>query len=528
MAIKLKKLSDKWERRLFIIGVFLIPILAGIAIMYWNYGTFGWEIFSWNEEQFFTVIAVVSSIIVIIWGGWEIIKINQYRKEKMGAEFLQQCKIDKIPLEIPVIGALAGGWSVWKLFADILNSNQYVMGMFLGIAYNVIRYSIRFFFLLVLLYGCLYILYRRFLLGTVKDTSFLCKRSRLYRERTPLEAQIVQKNRRGFLLCMGIQTIIAGIFFIHIFRYGRRDEIVFCGLILLVDILLFCLWHFNYLAHDMGLLVKQIQTMSQGEAIPEEQRIADKSLLYEADQNLANIEASMKKSVEKQMQAERLKVDLITNMSHDLKTPLTSMIGYTDLLKKEELSDAAMDYVDVISVKQEQLKNMIQDLFDLSKATSNVEQLNMEVLDMRKLLEQTLGDMEDQIEASGYTIRENFSQEALTFLGDNNKMYRVVQNLLENALKYSLANTRIYVEAGKKEGKIWACVKNIASYEMDFTPEEIMERFVRGDKARTTKGHGLGLAISSSYVRNLGGIMEVEIDGDLFKVNLEFPCAEEA
>ena len=266
--------------------------------------------------------------------------------------------------------------------------------------------------------------------------------------------------------------------------------------------------------------------MSEGESIPEGLRLTENSFLYETDQNLAHVEEAMKKSVEKQMQAERLKVDLITNMSHDLKTPLTSMVGYTDLLKKEELSDAARDYVDVISMKQEQLKNMIQDLFDLSKATSNVEQLTMEVLDMRKLLEQTLGDMEDQIKASENVIRTSFSQEPLLFLGDNGKMYRVVQNLLENALKYSLADTRIYVEAQKSGNKIRACIKNIASYEMDFAPEEIMERFVRGDKARTTQGHGLGLAISSSYVRNMGGSLEIELDGDLFKVNLEFPYIE--
>ena len=295
---------------------------------------------------------------------------------------------------------------------------------------------------------------------------------------------------------------------------------------MLVDIILLRLWFSNPLAHDTGLLVQQIQAMSEGESIPEGLRLTEKSFLYETDQNLAHVEEAMKKSVEKQMQAERLKVDLITNMSHDLKTPLTSMVGYTDLLKKEELSDAARDYVDVISMKQEQLKNMIQDLFDLSKATSNVEQLTMEVLDMRKLLEQTLGDMEDQIKASENVIRTNFSQEPLLFLGDNSKMYRVVQNLLENALKYSLADTRIYVEAQKSGNKIRACIKNIASYEMDFAPEEIMERFVRGDKARTTQGHGLGLAISSSYVRNMGGSLEIELDGDLFKVNLEFPYVE--
>ncbi|HJC11745.1 MAG TPA: sensor histidine kinase [Candidatus Blautia merdigallinarum] len=235
----------------------------------------------------------------------------------------------------------------------------------------------------------------------------------------------------------------------------------------------------------------------------------------------------MAKSVEKQVQAERLKAELLTNMSHDLKTPLTSMVGYTDLLKQEELSDQARDYVEAIALKQEQLKDMIQDLFDLSKAASGSEQLNLEVLDMNRLLEQTLGDMEDAIANSGRDIRSRFSQEPLHFMGDNLKMYRVVQNLLENALKYSMENTRIYIETKRQGDRIRTEMKNIASYEMDFAPEEIMERFVRGDKARTTQGHGLGLAIASAYAANMGGKLEIEIDGDLFKVIMEFPVTEE-
>ena len=234
----------------------------------------------------------------------------------------------------------------------------------------------------------------------------------------------------------------------------------------------------------------------------------------------------MAKSVEKQLQAERLKVDLITNMSHDLKTPLTSMIGYTDLLKKEELNDTARDYVDVIALKQEQLRDMIQDVFDLSKATSNAEQLNMERLDMVKLFEQILADMEDRIQEEKREIRTDFPEEGLYFMGDNGKMYRVVQNLLENALKYSLPDTRIYISVKQQGNQAQAVMKNIAGYEMNFSPEEIMERFVRGDAARTTKGHGLGLAIASSYVKNMGGSLNIEIDGDLFKIIMEFPCTE--
>ena len=249
--------------------------------------------------------------------------------------------------------------------------------------------------------------------------------------------------------------------------------------------------------------------------------------LREWAENLNNISDGMNAAIEQRLKSERMKTELITNVSHDLKTPLTSMIGYTDLLKKEELSAEAKDYVEIISLKQEKLKDMIQNLFELSKATSGVDLLTIETLDMRKLLEQTLGDMEDAIRESGREIRTKFPEEPLLFKGDNEKMYRVVQNLLENALKYSMEGTRIYLDIRRESNRIYTEIKNIASYEMDFAPEEIMERFVRGDESRSTEGHGLGFAIASSFVRNMDGMMDIEIDGDLFKVILNFPVVQE-
>ena len=217
-----------------------------------------------------------------------------------------------------------------------------------------------------------------------------------------------------------------------------------------------------------------------------------------------------------------MKIELITNVSHDLKTPLTSMIGYVELLKTEPLSDEARDYVEILADKQEHLKRMIQDIFDLSKSTSGTAEFELEELDMKKLLEQTLGDMEDAIQKSGMVIRENIAETPLKFIGDGKKLYRVLQNLLDNALKYSMKGTRIFVSAEKKEQKVIVTIKNTASYEMAFTPEEIMERFSRGDKSRNTEGHGLGLAIAESFVKNMGGELTVHIDGDQFKTSLCF------
>ncbi len=228
-------------------------------------------------------------------------------------------------------------------------------------------------------------------------------------------------------------------------------------------------------------------------------------------------------SLEEQMRAERMKIALVTNVSHDLKTPLTSIISYVDLLSMEEdLSETASDYVKILAEKSNRLKNIVADLFDLAKSTSGDISLDLETLDLKKLIEQTLGDMEDQIERTGHQIKTNLVEKPVNIVGDGKKLYRVFQNVIDNALKYSLKDTRIFVELEETNEKAVATIKNIAGYEMDFTADEILQRFNRGDKSRTTEGSGLGLSIAESFTKVCGGDFKVEIDGDLFKVIISF------
>ncbi len=228
-------------------------------------------------------------------------------------------------------------------------------------------------------------------------------------------------------------------------------------------------------------------------------------------------------SLKEQMKSERMKVELITNVSHDLKTPLTSIISYIDLLSKEEgLSETARDYVNILREKSYRLKNIVSDLFDLAKSTSGDINLDMEKLDLKKLIEQTLGDMEDDIKDSGLQIKTRLPAEPVYIMADGKRLYRVFQNLIDNALKYSLKGTRVYIELEEANGKAIASIKNISGYEMNFTTEEILQRFARGDKARSTDGSGLGLSIAESFTRVCGGDFRVDIDGDLFKVTVKF------
>lgn len=231
------------------------------------------------------------------------------------------------------------------------------------------------------------------------------------------------------------------------------------------------------------------------------------------------INTGFNESLEEQMKSERMKINLITNVSHDLKTPLTSITSYIDLLSKEEgLSQSSRDYVNILIKKAEILKNIVVDLFDLAKSTSGDINLDLERLDLKKLVEQTLGDMEDDIKKSGFEIRTIFPENPVNIISDGNKLYRVFQNVIDNALKYSLHGTRIFIELEEYETDTFVSIKNISSSEINFTANEILQRFNRSDKYRTTEGSGLGLSIAESFTKVCGGNFEIDIDGDMFKV----------
>lgn len=243
-----------------------------------------------------------------------------------------------------------------------------------------------------------------------------------------------------------------------------------------------------------------------------------------------------KESMEKAARSEQLKVDLISNVSHDLKTPLTSMVGYIELLKKEELGDVARDYVEVISSRAEKLKEMISSLFSLAKASSGNIELHAERLSFNTLLEQILADMKDQIDAADLELVINLSAAPDQLVTDNAYLYRICQNLIENALKYAAPGTRVFLKTSVTEEDLHVEVRrtisfeitNTSGYPIDFEKEDIVERFARGDKARSSEGNGLGLAIVSTYTAALGGSFDIAIDCDQFKASIRFPLPEAA
>lgn len=347
---------------------------------------------------------------------------------------------------------------------------------------------------------------------------WLRKKNLQYQRKYPFERkmQLETTIMSGILVVMGVLSLLG----VSAWGFSRLLTAV---LILFGAAILF-IWihqHKTFLT-DVGTLVEEIHEVSEGNtlkisAIPED------SMIYDAGEDLTHVFENLSNSVERQVKSEKMKIDLITNVSHDLKTPLTSIIGYIDLLKKTELSDEARDYVDVLSRKSEHLKHMIQEVFEISKATSGNMELHIETVDICTLILQTMGDMEERIEDSHRIIRKTLAAEPLYVLSDGQRLYRIYQNLIENALKYSLEGSRIFIDAFGDEKTVTTIIKNTSSYEMNFTEETITERFTRGDISRTTEGHGLGLAIVKSFAEACGGRFHIDIDGDLFKATVKFP-----
>ncbi len=242
---------------------------------------------------------------------------------------------------------------------------------------------------------------------------------------------------------------------------------------------------------------------------------SDLSVLAE---NINNIKQGLKTAVLQELKSERLKTELITNVSHDLKTPLTSIISYIDLMKKEDISpDVAVDYLKVLDKKAERLKFLIDDLFEATKTATGAVELNIERLELKSLLNQTLAEFENKIQESGLIFKINLPEDKVYVMADGLRLYRVFANLISNAIKYSLRGSRVYIDLVSGEDKVQFIIKNISSYEMNFDAEEITERFKRGDEARSTDGSGLGLAIAKNIMELHGGSLKIEVDGDLFK-----------
>ncbi|MBR6708058.1 MAG: HAMP domain-containing histidine kinase, partial [Clostridia bacterium] len=279
---------------------------------------------------------------------------------------------------------------------------------------------------------------------------------------------------------------------------------------------------------DVAALAERIQAIHSGKA-GEPLHLSERSIVAPYASALEDLQAGIELAVAERTRSERTKIEMVTNISHDLKTPLTSIVGYTDLLAGVEgLPPEAADYVAVITRKSARLNALIKDLFALSKATTYDLPLQPEPMDLARLLNQLLAEQTDAIAASALTLVTSLPDHECAIFNDGTKLYRVFANLLENALRYSLDGSRVFLtlsDAVASDGvPVWrVIVKNTSREYIDFTADEILTRFVRGDKSRTSDGSGLGLPIAKSFTELCGGRFNLNLDGDLFTVIIDLP-----
>ena len=279
------------------------------------------------------------------------------------------------------------------------------------------------------------------------------------------------------------------------------------------------------LAKDLGRLAGQVETVRAGD-LERPLKLPEDADLRQTAESLNDIQAGMKAALEEQTRSERMKVELVSNVSHDLKTPLTSILSYAELLRQEDLPPAAADYAQIIDQKAQRLKTMVEDVFEVSRAAADQLPVHLERLDLGKLLRQTLADMDGVIQASSLTFKVELPEEAVMIMADGRRLYRVFQNLIDNALRYGLEGSRVYLTLKTAEGTAEASLRNTSRSELpegvDFTA-----RFVRGDASRTDGGSGLGLSIAKSFTEACGGTFRVETVADLFTAIVTFPAEQE-
>lgn len=249
---------------------------------------------------------------------------------------------------------------------------------------------------------------------------------------------------------------------------------------------------------------------------------ADTGIFEPVAESLQKIQEGFGKAVEEEVKSQRMKTELITNVSHDLKTPLTAIITYVDLLKKEEDPGKQKEYVEVLEKKSQRLKVLIEDLFEISKAGSGNVKLELMDVDVVNLFKQVKLELEDKIKKADLDFRCSYPEEKLTVRLDSQKTYRIFENLLVNIVKYAMPHTRVFIEILREDDQAVIRMKNISEQELNIQGQELTERFVRGDASRNTEGAGLGLAIVKSFVELQGGEFGIEIDGDLFKTQVRF------
>ena len=275
-----------------------------------------------------------------------------------------------------------------------------------------------------------------------------------------------------------------------------------------------------YLSWSLQRLKKAGQALAEGQL---DTKVDTRMMLWDCKRHGEHLNAigeGMNRAVDQRMRSERLKTELITNVSHDIKTPLTSIVNYVDFLQKEELPPTAAEYVAVLDRQSRRLKKLTEDLVEASKASTGNIKVELQPIVVNEIIHQAVGDYDQRLTAGRLETIVNTYQGNVCALADGRLLWRVLDNLLSNVCKYAMAGSRVYIDLSEKEGRVFLSMKNVSRDPLNISAEELMERFVRGDASRHTEGSGLGLNIAKSLMELMGGTFSISVDGDLFKAEL--------
>lgn len=425
---------------------------------------------------------------------------------KRGEEGIKMTPIDELPFEITATIYLMS-FAVAISFAD--DASQY--SIIIGAIMSITMYSVAYFIGLSFLMSFVVNVKAKTILSktlTVRGSKFLIS----------LIGNIMSSGKS----ILKVFVYFGGILFLEfivIMAFGFIRDIGLIWFFTNITIFLILL----YLVASIDRLEEGGRKISGGDV---DFRVDEKALIGDfriMARQLNKIGEGLEGAVNERMKSERFKTELITNVSHDIKTPLTSIINYTDLLKKENIeSEQAKKYIEVLDRQSNRLKRLITDLIEASKASSGSLQVEFTEFDIGVMLSQAIGEYQDKLERAGLTVVTKLQEGSFIIRADGRHLWRVIDNVLNNICKYAKIDTRVYVELDKTGDKTVATFKNISHAELNVSGEELMERFVRGERARNTEGSGLGLSIAKSMMELMNGELKIHVDGDLFKVELIF------
>ncbi|OKZ60839.1 MAG: hypothetical protein BHV96_01305 [Clostridium sp. CAG:354_28_25] len=466
----------------------------------------------YNQTKSLYKYSYSTLIISIIIGSIELIYLIYSLGYVKNKEEIYLSWLDKIPLEILFFGYCL-------LF--------FVEAALLVMCLSVISVDVNLCVMLIMLVGYFSVLSALYGAGTllkrIKAHTFF-KNSITYR----ILKWLIQKYKNVKNIISSNKNLGGKIalYFIGIVTVSILIGLIFKEFGILLDIV-FWIWCYYKIMKEVDKF-KQIHDATEKIYKGDTNIKLDESLYIGVLKELAiyinDIAGGFSNAIKESLKSERLKTELITNVSHDIKTPLTSIINYVDLLKQENIqNEKAKEYIEVLDNKSQRLKKLIEDLVEASKASSGNIKINKEVLNVKELLNQVTGEFEDKFNSRGLNIISKLPEKTVYIKADSRYLYRVLENIYSNVAKYAEENTRVYIDCIlEEENTVAIYVKNISKDELNISADELMQRFVRGDKSRNTEGSGLGLSIAKSLTELQDGTFNIYLDGDLFKVAIKF------